>query len=148
MSARPYPRRSGLVLFGAALVLLLFFGGSLCSLLIDYKWWGEMGQVSTWQRMWLYRYVPDFVQWLILVVVLWVAHAGGMKYAGASRDRRGRYSLLVTVAILFVSLILAAASIDGWVVARFIGGRGIESHLAGSGVRPLPGFLFLRASVL
>ena len=48
MSARPYSRRSGLVLFGAALVLLLFFGGSLCSLLIDYKWWGEMGQVDTW----------------------------------------------------------------------------------------------------
>ena len=48
------------------LVLLLFFGRSLCSLLIDYKWWGEMGQVNTWQRMWLYRYVPGFAQWLIL----------------------------------------------------------------------------------
>ncbi len=127
MSARPYSRRSGLILLGAALVLLLFFGGSLCSLLIDYKWWGEMGQVSTWQRMWLYRYVPDVAQWLILVVVLWTAHALGMKYAGARREARPRYSILVTVAILFVSLILAAASIDGWVVARFIGGRGIES---------------------
>ena len=60
--------------------------------------------------MWLYRYVPDVVQWLILVAVLWIAHAGGMKYAGASRERRGRYSILATVAILFVSLILAAAS--------------------------------------
>ena len=36
-----------------------------------------MGQVNTWQRMWLYRYVPDVVQWLILAVVLWVAHARG-----------------------------------------------------------------------
>ena len=65
-----FPPSPGWFLFGAALVLLLFFGGSLCSLLIDYKWWGEMGQVSTWQRMWLYRYVPDVMQWLILVVVL------------------------------------------------------------------------------
>ena len=67
MSARPYSRRSGLLLFAAALILLLIFGRSLCSLLIDYKWWGEMGQVNTWQRMWLYRYVPDVAQWLILV---------------------------------------------------------------------------------
>ncbi|MCU1337066.1 MAG: hypothetical protein JWO19_2647 [Bryobacterales bacterium] len=127
MSARPYSRRSGLVLFFAALVLLLIFGRSLFSLLIDYKWWGEMGQVETWRRMWLYRYVPDFLQWLILALVLWVAHLGGIRYAGAGLRRGGRYNLLVAGAILLVSLVLAAASIDGWVVARFIGGRGIES---------------------
>jgi len=128
VSARPYSRRSGLVLFVAALILLLIFGRSLCSLLIDYKWWGEMGQVDTWRRMWLYRYVPDLVQWLILALVLWVAHAGGMKYAGASLRGAGRYKLLVTGAILVVSLILAASSVDGWVVARFIGGRGVDSQ--------------------
>ena len=70
-------------MFGAALFLLLIFGGSLCSLLIDYKWWGEMGQVDTWMRMWLYRYVPDFLQWLILVLVLWVAHSRGISHAEA-----------------------------------------------------------------
>jgi uncharacterized membrane protein (UPF0182 family) len=127
VSARPYSRRSGLLVFAAALILLLIFGRSLCSLLIDYKWWGEMGQVSTWQRMWLYRYVPDVAQWLILALVLGIAHASGLHYAGAARYGRGRYNVLVTAAILLVSLILAAASIDGWVVARFIGGRGVES---------------------
>src|SRR5579864_1898647 len=86
-----------------------------------------MGQVSTWQRMWLYRYVPDVAQWLILAIVLWVAHARGMKYAGSHVRASGRYTLLVAGAILVVSLILAAASIDGWVIARYIGGRGIDS---------------------
>src|SRR5262245_7651778 len=86
-----------------------------------------MAQVDTWRRMWLYRYVPDAVQWLVLALVLWIAHAGGMKYARASfRDHR-LYLSLVTVGVLLLSLILAAASIDGWVVARFIGGRGIEA---------------------
>jgi uncharacterized membrane protein (UPF0182 family) len=127
VSARPYSRRSGLLLFGAALIVLLIFGGSLCSLLIDYKWWGEMGQVDTWRRMWLYRYVPNIVQWLILALVLWVAHARGMSHAGANRHGQGRYKLIVSAAILVVSLVLAAASIDGWVIARFIGGRGIDS---------------------
>ncbi len=127
MTARPYSRRSGLLVFVAAFVLLLIFGGSLCSLLIDYKWWGEMGQVDTWRRMWLYRYVPDVVQWLILVLVLWVAHARGIKYAGARLSEGSRYKLMVGGAILVVSLILAAASVDGWVVARFFGGRGVAS---------------------
>src|ERR1700730_18299631 len=90
VAARPYPRRSGLLVFAAALVLVLIFGRSLCSLLIDYKWWGEMGHVDTWQRMWLYRYVPDVLHWLILDVVLWVAHARGMSHAGASRQASGR----------------------------------------------------------
>ena len=112
MSARPYSRRSGLLLFGAALIVLLIFGGSLCSLLIDYKWWGEMGQIDTWRRMWLYRYVPNIVQWLILALVLWVAHARGMSHAGAGSQARGRYKLIVSAGILVVSLVLAAASID------------------------------------
>ena len=109
-SRRAYSSRSGLILFAAALILLLIFGGSLCSLLIDYKWWGEMGQVNTWQRMWLYRYVPDVAQWLVLFLVLWVAHAMGVSHAGATGRGSGRYKLLVSVAILVVSLILAAAS--------------------------------------
>jgi len=114
------------VFFGA-LILLLFFGRSLCSLLIDYKWWSEMGQVSTWQRMWMYRFLPGFAQWLVLAVVLWIAHSRGMHYAGTSLRAHRRYALFAAGAVLVVSLVLATASIDGWVIARFIGGRGIDS---------------------
>ena len=127
MSARPYSRRTGLLVFVGALILLLFFGRSLFGVLIDYKWWGEMGQVNTWQRMWVYRYVPDLVQWLILAAVLWIAHSRGMKYAGTSLRENRRYALFAAGAVLVVSLVLAAASIDGWVIARFIGGREIDS---------------------
>jgi len=127
VSARPYSRRSGLLVIVAALILLLFFGRSLCSLLIDYKWWSEMSQVSTWQRMWAYRFLPGFAQWLVLAVVLWIAHSRGMHYAGTSLRAHRRYALFAAGAVLVVSLVLATASIDGWVIARFIGGRGIDS---------------------
>ena len=114
-------------MFFGVLILLLFFGRSLCSLLIDYKWWGEMGQVSTWQRMWMYRFLPDFAQWLILALVLWIAHSRGMHYAGTSLRLNRRYAVFATGAILLISLVLATSSIDGWVIARFIGGRGVDS---------------------
>jgi uncharacterized membrane protein (UPF0182 family) len=127
VSVRPPSRRSGLLVFIAAFILLIFFGRSLCSLLIDYKWWGEMAQIDTWRRMWLYRYVPGVAQWLALAVVLWVAHSRGMRYAGARLSENGRYAVFAAGAVLVVSLVLAAASIDGWVIARYIGGREIES---------------------
>ena len=127
MSVRPQSRRSGLILILAALALLLFFGRSLFSLLIDYKWWGEMGQIETWRRIWLYRYVPDFAQWLLLAVVLWIAHFLGMRYAGASLRPSPRYRLLVLVGIVVVAAVLTAASIDSWVVARYVGRQGADS---------------------
>jgi len=76
--------------------------------------------------MWLYRYVPDVAQWLIFVLVLWVAHARGMSTQAQARTAR-QIQDPGHGGDLFVSLILAAASMDGWVIARFIGGRGIDS---------------------
>ena len=78
--------------------------------------------------MWLYRYVPNVAQWLILLPgAVDRARPWDEPRRRHARHGRGKYNLLATVAILVVSLILAAASIDGWVIARYIGGRGIES---------------------
>ena len=45
-----------IVFIGAALLLLLVFGRTICGFIIDYFWWREMGQVPTWLRMSAYRY--------------------------------------------------------------------------------------------
>src|SRR5579863_4763864 len=79
----PPRRRNPQITFGwiaAAVVLLLIFGRSLCSWVIDYFWWGEMGQVPTWVRMTAYRYVPGLVAWLILFIALWIADARGLMH--------------------------------------------------------------------
>lgn len=121
------PRRLRIILLAVVIVLLLVFGSSLCALVIDYLWWREMGQVSTWLRMSAYRYVTGIAEWLIVFAVLWIAHARGMKYADTSLREQRLYSRLSTLALAVVSLIIAAALMDGWTVARYAAGRGMAT---------------------
>src|SRR5579883_2689067 len=125
---RSAPRRGRLILLIAVLILLLAFGRSICSVIIDYLWWREMGQVSTWVRMSAYRWLTGIAEWGILFVALWWAHARGMKYGGTGLRDRPRYGWLATIALAALSLIIAAALMDGWTVARYVAGRGMETN--------------------
>jgi uncharacterized protein len=124
LPGRPRPRLLFLI---GALVLLLVFGRSICGLVIDYLWWREMGQVPTWLRRSFYLYVTSVAEWLILFVVIWIAHARGMKQAGTSLRQEPRYARLATLLLAVLAMIVAAASMGGWVVARYAAGSGIES---------------------
>ncbi|HML18569.1 MAG TPA: UPF0182 family protein [Bryobacteraceae bacterium] len=109
----------------AALLLLFFFGRSICSFIIDYFWWRELGQVPTWILMSVYRYVPGIGAWLIGFGVLWIAHARGVRHAGERlRDHR-LYAWVTLFGALFLALIIALAAVDGWTVARYFGGHGM-----------------------
>jgi uncharacterized membrane protein (UPF0182 family) len=124
--ATDFPRRKRpqqrIALLIGIVVVLLFFSRSICSLILDYAWWGELGQVSTWIRMSAYQYGPTLAAWLILFLVLWIAHARGLKYAGTRLGEHGLYSRLATLGLAILSLIIALSVIDGWTVARFFGG--------------------------
>src|SRR5579871_4496426 len=113
-----------LVLLGVVLLFLLFFSRTICGFIIDYFWWREMGQVPTWVRMSLYRYGPGLAAWLAIFVVLLIAHARGMKYAGHRMRDYVWYPRIATLVLAFVSLIIMLSTVDGWTVARYIGGRG------------------------
>ncbi len=82
----------------AILFLLFFFSRSIAAIILDYRWWGEMGQVNTWARMWFYRWVPGLVQWFFLFAVIWLAHARGLKYAGTGLRQNPTYAKLATLA--------------------------------------------------
>ncbi len=112
-----------LIFLVVAVVLILIFGRSICSLIIDYLWWKEMGQVSTWVRGLTYVYGTNVAEWLLAFAVLWIAHVWGMKHSRTRlRDHR-IYARLVPLALAFAALLIAGASMSGWVVARFIAGR-------------------------
>lgn len=123
---RPRPQQR-FVLIAAGLLFLLIFSRSVCGFVIDYLWWRELGQVSTWVLMSVYRYAPGLAAWLILFVTLWVAHALGMKYAGTRLGEHRWYARIAAVACLLVSGVMSMAFIDGWTVARYFGGRGTAS---------------------
>ncbi len=120
------PKFKALIL-GALLLFFFLFSRGIAGLFLDYRWWSEMGQVNTWARMWLYRWAPVLIQWLILFVVIWWAHARGLKYAGSGLRQNPTYAKLSTAAALLLSLFLSSAAVDGWTVARYVGGRDVPS---------------------
>ena len=64
------------------------------------------------------------VAWVVVFAVSWIAHARGLKYAGERLSAHPAYARLSTLAVAFVSLVLTLATIDGWTIARYVGGQG------------------------
>jgi uncharacterized membrane protein (UPF0182 family) len=110
-----------------AIILLFFFGRTICSLILDYNWWSEMHQTAVWFRIGWFRYGTGFAEWVIVFLVLWIAHARGMKYAGTGLGERRGYARASTIALLVLSGIIASGSMGGWVVARYWAGSGLET---------------------
>ncbi len=111
------------VLWIVALFVLLIFSRSISSTIIDYYWWRELGQVPTWLLISVYRYVPGLAAWLIVFAVLWTAHARGMKLGGERLRNHPIYARISTLALALIAFIIAAATVDGWTVARYFGGH-------------------------
>jgi uncharacterized membrane protein (UPF0182 family) len=116
--------RQRIIQIAVILLFLLFFGRSICSTVIDYYWWRELGQVSTWLRMSLYRYAPGFAAWIVVFAVLWIAHARGMRKSGERLRDHSLYAWIVTLALALVAIIVSLSAVDGWTVARYFGGHG------------------------
>ena len=109
-------------------VLLLILGWAIttaANFIIEYNWWKEVGQASTWISMLWYSIAPVAAGALVAFIALWVAHARGLHFAGIPPARFPLYSRLVTVGLAIVAIVFASASIDYWTVMRFFGSRGL-----------------------
>ncbi len=113
------------------LIALLIAGRSIASFAIEYEWWKELGQLSTWRSILLYSFVPQFLAGFVAFAVLWTAHARGMKLAGTGLREYSTYAKLASLALLVVSLILGAATINGWTFARYFGAKEVRAATAG-----------------
>ncbi len=130
-------------------VLLLALGWALATaadFLIEYSWWKEVGQASTWISMLWYSIAPGAAGALLAFMALWLAHARGLHFAGSRPLNSQLYSRLVTVALAIMAIVFASISIDYWTVMSFFGSRRLT--LASDAwrdqvfSRPLPFYLF------
>ena len=122
----PGPRRR----FGLTAVLillaLLFMGArTIASYVIEYQWWKEVEQVPTWIDMLIYSATPVVLAAILAFLVLFTAHAGGLRFAGRRLGLHRLYAAISTALLLLVAGFLAASSIDTWTVVRYFGGRNL-----------------------
>jgi uncharacterized protein len=124
-SPRGQGRLTGLILL---LVVLLVSARTIASFVIEISWWKEMGQLSTWISMLIYRVSPVVVAALLSFAVLLLAHSFALKFAGVRKVGNSLYYKIVTPVLLVMSGFVASSSIETWTVVRFFGGRGLPAE--------------------
>jgi uncharacterized membrane protein (UPF0182 family) len=118
------PRRIGLFALAIAFFVLLFSVRWAASILIEYSWWKEMGQVGTWIDLYAYSTLPVAAATIIAWIALLIAHARGVHFAGGQVSDYPIYSHISSAALLLVAFLVADGAIDNWTVLRFAGSRG------------------------
>jgi len=135
------------LLIGAVLLVIFLWGCAAASdFVIDYNWWKEIGQVSTWISMLWYSVAPFVVAAVVAFIALYVAHARGLHFAGIRQRDFRLYSRLSIAALAVLTLMLTSASVDYWTVMRFFGSLGVKAPADAWKdqvfSRPLPFYLF------
>jgi uncharacterized protein len=109
----------------ALLLILVRTVTMAANFVIEYNWWREVGQASTWISMMWYSVAPATAGAVVAFVALWMAHARGLHFTGVRRRDFRFYSRAIAVGLAIVAIIFASASIENWTVMRFVGSRGV-----------------------
>ncbi len=121
-------RARGGLIFAVVVALLVLFGArTAASWVLDYAWWQEMGQMTTWFAMLLYAVAPVVAAALVAFSVFWIAHARALKAAGTGLRKHPLYARIATLGILLLAISFAVAVVDPWTVVRYFGGAGIAT---------------------
>jgi len=117
--------------FGLIGLVILFFivliGAKwAASLLMEYSWWKEIGQVNTWIDLYAYSTLPVAVCTMLAWFVLLIAHSRGVKFAGGTVSDYPVYSRLSSVVLLIFAFFVSSATVDNWTVLRFAGSRALK----------------------
>jgi len=124
---RPRGLRIGIFAFVVVVIFLLVAIRWGASILIDYSWWKELGQVNTWIDLYSYTTLPIVGATVLTWIVLLVAHARAVKFAGGRVSDYPIYSRVASLALLALAFFVADASIDSWTVLRFAGSRALKN---------------------
>jgi uncharacterized membrane protein (UPF0182 family) len=119
-------RRLGLIVMAVVAFLLLAGAGWASSLLIEYSWWKEMGQVNTWLDMYAWSTLPVTAATLVAWVVLLITHSRAVRFARGRVSDYPIYSRVAALVLLGLSAIIASANLDSATILRFAGSRSLN----------------------
>ncbi len=122
-------RRSYLRIVLLGLVPVAFLGWAVpasANFIIEYNWWKEVAQVSTWVSLLWYSIAPASLGSLAAFIALYLAHARGLRFASIRRADYPVYNRLIPIGLALIGIFYASAAIDFWTVMRFVGSRGIH----------------------
>jgi uncharacterized protein len=124
--AYPMPTRRReappLLVYVAGFLLLLFLSArTLAAFYIDYHWWQEVGQLSTWTTMLSNQFLPFVVGIPIAFALLWIVHARALKFAGTRLSEHRGYARLTTLGLFAIAFILTAINLPSDNLVRFYG---------------------------
>ena len=124
----PSRGQNRLALLVLLVLVLLVSARTIASFVIEFQWWQEMGQLSTWISMLLYRSTPALAASLIAFAVLLLTHSRALSFAGVTRVGNKFYSRLAPVVLLAIGFFVGSSSVDTWTVVRFFGGRNLPAE--------------------
>lgn len=112
----------------ASVLIILAGSRTFAELVIDYQWWQEVNQLSTWYNMLLYQILPavlgSVIAWLSL---LW-AHSKGVRFAASPEAEGTLYRRLVTAALLVVAVVFIGSAVDSQTVMAFVGSLSVNAE--------------------
>ncbi len=119
-------RRYGLIGLAIVVVVLMACAGWASSLLIEYSWWKEMGQVDTWLDLYGWSTGPVSMATVLAWIVLLIAHARGVRFARGKVSDYPIYSRIAALVLLGISAIISSANLDSATIMRYVGSRSIS----------------------
>ncbi len=119
-------RRIGLIALAVVALFVLASAGWASSLLIEYSWWKEMGQVNTWLDLYAWTTLPVIAATVVAWIVLMIAHARAVRFARGRMSDYPVYSKVAALILLGFSAIIASANLDSWTILRFAGSRVLD----------------------
>jgi len=109
------------IILVAVALMLLAGSRTIAELVIEYQWWAELGQITTWYSMLLYEVLPvvigSVVAWLAL---LW-AHSTGVRFAAVPESSASLYRRLVMIGLLVLAVVFIGSAVDSLKVMAFVG---------------------------
>lgn len=117
------PRQIRNIVLVALAFVLIAGSRTIADFVIEYSWWKEVGQVSTWVNMLIYQILPATLAAVIGWSAAMWAHGRGLSFSGVPRGAYPVYTRLVAAALFVVSVIFVGSSINSWKVMAYVGSQ-------------------------